>query len=156
MRSARTSGALFLLTACGAANPTESSWVSVPPGVAVSIETRFKDGEPWTPTAQETEELLRQCPQITRYRVSKETSDFWLMEVQGKELSSITRIGAHLPEGTLANASFQFSDDTLRFPVGCRACDLLFGRPAGDNRWAACVGVGFSLHFDQKEASSTE
>ncbi|MDP2309885.1 MAG: hypothetical protein Q8P18_27955 [Pseudomonadota bacterium] len=105
-------------------------------------------GEPDSPLAPETAFAVEpRCPRIDSVHVRRANARIVEVTVRGTGLAAVTRVGAALLEGKLANAQFVREEDALVFPVACTQCEIYFGIPAGD-RTAACIGPGYSLRFE--------
>jgi hypothetical protein len=75
--------------------------------------------------------------------------------VEGERLGTVTRVGAMLADGHLAEVEFRparasTGGDGLVLPVMCRRCEVVLGVPAPDagGPVTACTGPGWSLRVE--------
>jgi hypothetical protein len=130
-----------LLLACS--RSVEGTY-DLPDGEPEGIETRFYGEQAFDPTAPQAFDLRERCPELDRVVVSEGGGDFYAYEVEGKGLDAVDRVGAVLPDGRLVAIQIVREDGKLGFPVGCEACEVVFGVLV-DGRPAACTGPGRSL-----------
>ena len=128
-----------------------SQWVLAMP---IGVETRFRGAEPWIPDATMTEEILSSCPVLIKGRAEKDSDSFWLAEIEGRGFERVTRVGAIFGDGRLADAAHMVEGDSMRFPIGCEQCQLVFAQQTSSGKEAACVGQGYSLTFSQGRLNS--
>lgn len=147
---------LLVLAGCGGAGEApevapapEQTEVSLDAVAPTGWETRFRGAEPWTPDETQLAALYEACPTLRTVRATRETEDFWRVEVEGEALDAVDRVGALLPDDNLADAVFDRSPTGgLVFPVACEACTLVLGLSYGEDRWAACTGPSRSIRFE--------
>ncbi len=135
---------LALLLACRCTPPDTTQEVSFPSPVLREVGGKFRgqDDAPLDP--QLAFGVQDRCPRIDRARIRRANEQISEVTVYGTRLDAVTRIGAALPDGKLANVAFVREGDALVFPVACDACEVYLGIRAGD-RTAACIGSGYSL-----------
>ena len=120
--------------------------VEFPPAAPTGLETRFRGAVEWTPTPEQAFALRESCPRIVTARAIKETDSVWLAQLTGERFDAIDRIGAILPDHTLADVEYRTDDAGITLPVACDRCEVLLGIPTGEpNHWAACTGEGYSI-----------
>jgi hypothetical protein len=135
---------LALLLACRCTAPEGPQEATFPTPALREVGGRFR-GEPDAPLDPKVAFTLQsRCPQIERARLRKANDAIAEVTVRGARLDAVTRIGAALPDGTLANVQFIREDGALVFPVACAACEVYLGVKA-DDRTVACIGPGYSL-----------
>lgn len=133
--------ALLLACRCTPDGPQE---VTFPAPALQQVGGRFR-GEPETPIDPQVAFAVQErCPRIERARLRRANDQIREITIHGAGLDAVTRVGAALPDGTLANAQFLREDGGLVFPIACDACQVYLGVQAGD-RTAACFGPGYSL-----------
>jgi hypothetical protein len=135
---------LALLIACRCSTAEQPQDVSFASPQLRQVGGRFR-GEADAPLAPEVAFAVQaRCPRIERVHVRPVNAQIHELTVYGSGLDTVTRIGAALPDGKLANARFEHEGAALVFPVACDACEVYLGVKAGD-RTAACIGPGYSL-----------
>ena len=137
---------------CGPPPPQERTWGPQP---VRQVTTRFVGAPevPLEPAAAFAAQV--RCPRITRARLealpAREGMEALArVTVEGERLSAVTRVGALLDDGKLAQVDFRAAGDTLVLPVMCRRCEVVLGVPAPEagGRAAACTGPGWSLRVE--------
>jgi hypothetical protein len=135
---------LALLLACRCNSLDAPQEVSFPSPVLRQVGGRFRE-EPTTPIAPQVAFAVeKRCPRIDRVRMRHANPAIREITLAGSGLDQVTRIGATLADGTLADAQFIREGDGLVFPIACTDCEVYLGIPAGD-RTAACMGPGYSI-----------
>lgn len=135
---------LALLLACRCSTAEQPQDVTFPSPALQQVGGRFR-GEPETPIEPQVAfDVQARCPRIDRVHLRPANPQIKEVTVWGERLDAVTRIGAAMPDGTLANVRFLHENNSLVFPVACEACEVYLGVAAGD-RTAACFGPGYSL-----------
>lgn len=138
--------ALLLACRCNPLDPPQD--VTFSTYALRQVGGRFQ-GEPDVPLAPETAFAVEpRCPRIESVHVRHANAKFREVTVRGQGLATVTRVGAALYDGKLANAHYLLEGDALVFPIACTRCEIYLGIPAGD-RTAACIGPGYSLSFEE-------
>ncbi|MDO9280454.1 MAG: hypothetical protein Q7U06_00995 [Pseudomonadota bacterium] len=137
--------ALLLACRCDPLDPPQDVTFATP--TLKQVGGRFY-GQSDTPLAPQVAfEVEARCPRIESVHVRHANARIREVTVRGTGLAGVTRIGAALYDGTLANAQYIREGDTLVFPIACTRCEIYLGIPAKD-RTAACIGPGYSLSFE--------
>lgn len=135
---------LSLLLACRCTPPDGPQDVTFSTHEVRQVGGRFLR-EPDAPLEPEVAFAAQaRCPRLEGAHLRRANEQIRLATVRGADLGSVTRVGAALADGTLANIQFVREADTLVFPVGCTDCEVYLGIRAG-SRTAACIGPGYSL-----------
>lgn len=142
--------AVLALSACARAPQTQTrSWEARAPQ---ALTTRFvgQNDAPLSPAQAFSAQGA--CPKLTTatltpVRPPTASSPGLARLVLRGDLAAVTRVGALLSDGTLANVEFQRGPDGLTVPVMCRTCEVVLGVPR-DGRAVACTGPGFSVQVE--------
>lgn len=137
-----------LWLACGGGEVAPGAWVTLPEGEPQGLEARFVGAEPWLPNAEQAFEVRGRCPKLTRARAEAGPEGVWFVDVEGERLADVTRVGALLPDGKLADVRFKRKDAVLVLPVACDGCELFFGVEV-EGHPVACTGPGRSLKMSK-------
>ena len=141
---------VLVLFACARAPSSQTrSWGSQSPR---ALTTRFvgQDDAPLAPAQAFSAQAA--CPRLTTatltpVRPPTVSSPGLSRLVLTGDLATVTRVGALLSDGTLANVEFQRGADGLTLPVMCRTCEVVLG-VAHQGRAVACTGPGFSVQVE--------
>ena len=137
--------ALLLACRCNPLDPPQD--VTFTTHVIRQVGGRFR-GQPDKPLAPQVAFAVEErCPRLDGVYVRHANSQIREVTVRGARLDGVTRVGAALYDGTLANVQFRLEGETLTFPIACTRCEIYLGIQAGD-RTAACIGPGYSLSFE--------
>ena len=137
---------------CGASPPQERAWDPQP---VQQVTTRFV-GAPDVPLEPAVAFAAQaRCPRIVRARLEalpprEGMEALARVTVEGERLGTVTRVGALLDDGKLAEVEPRAVGETLVLPVMCRRCEVVLGVPAPEagGRVAACTGPGWSLRVE--------
>jgi len=142
--------ALTLLTAAcslgSQAPPAQESpsWQDFPPPQIQGTHTRYVDQQAFIVSETQRTRLAAACPVVRRGTAVKETDNFYLVTLEGERLQD-ARVGAVLPDKTLAEAQVHPIEGGIQIPVRCVECTLHPGIKLEDGRYAGCVGPGYSM-----------
>jgi len=137
---------------CGPPPPQERAWDAQP---VRQVTTRFVGASdvPLEPAAAFAAQT--RCPRIARARLEALPPRDGMealarVTIEGERLSAVTRVGALLDGGKLAEVDVRAEGDTLVLPVMCRRCEVVLGVPVPEagGRVAACTGPGWSLRVE--------
>jgi len=145
--------ALVLCACAGAPAVDPVVWHDFAAPELTGLHTTFRHQAAFEPTDAQRTDVVARCPVVRQASAVKETGSFYLVTLRGDRLDS-ARVGAVLPDGTLADAEVHAIEGGIQLPVRCESCRLFPAVKLEDGRSVGCVGPGYSVSLNDGVPSS--
>ena len=110
------------------------------------VTARFKGQADESLPAEVAFDIQGRCPVLGEVVLEPIGPGVWQARVTGTGLADVARVGAALPDGSLAEAHFRREGDALSFPVACADCEVYLGVASGEYV-GGCLGAGHSFRM---------